>query len=139
GDPAWFDDRVRPMLSGHITYEGHLRHEETAHAVGQAALLMMTPRWEEPFGLVAVEAALTGTPVLALRRGGLAEVIDPEMGVLVDPRHDDDATSQALADTVDDVASLPRSSVRASASRRFSVVGMIEHYERVYRQAMARW
>ncbi len=139
GDPSWFDARVRPMLSGSITYEGHLRHEETAAAVGGAALLLMTPRWEEPFGLVAVEAALTGTPVLALRRGGLGEVIDSQMGFLVDPRHDDEATSQALADAVDDAVSLPRSSVRASASRRFSVGVMIEHYEQVYRQVMARW
>ncbi|MGB3762225.1 MAG: glycosyltransferase [Ornithinimicrobium sp.] len=139
GDDSWFDARVRPMLSGSTTYEGHLRHEETAEAVGGAALLLMTPRWEEPFGLVAVEAALTGTPVLALRRGGLSEVIDPQMGVLVDPRHDDEATAQALADTMDDAASLSRSNVWASASRRFSVEAMIERYEQVYRQAMARW
>ncbi len=139
GDREWFEACVRPQLGGDVTYEGHLSQARVAEAVGGSAVLLMTPRWEEPFGLVAVEAALTGTPVLALRRGGLGEVIDPLMGVLVEPRHTDDATSQALADTVDEASSMVRSDVRASATRRFSVRAMIQRYERVYRQTMARW
>ncbi|MGB3829485.1 MAG: glycosyltransferase [Ornithinimicrobium sp.] len=139
GNGEWFAQCVRPMLGGDITYEGHLRHGETARAVGSAGLLLMTPRWEEPFGLVAVEAALTGTPVVALRRGGLVEVIDPQMGILVNPQHTDEETCDALASVVDTAAAMPRDDVRASAERRFSVSSMIDHYERVYRQAIARW
>ncbi len=139
GDLEWFQARVQPLLGGNITYEGHLRHADVAEAVGGAEVLLMTPRWEEPFGLVAVEAALTGTPVLALRRGGLSEVIDPQMGVLVEPRHTDDATAQALADNVAQASSLSRSGVRASATDRFSVETMVKRYESLYRHVVAQW
>lgn len=139
GDPQWFETQVQPRLGRNTTYDGHLTQKQTASVVGEAALLLMTPRWEEPFGLVAVEAALTGTPVLALRRGGLAEVVDPQMGLLVDTRSTDDATCCALAENVDAVASMSRSEVRASAARRFSVTTMVSRYEEVYRQAVALW
>ncbi|MGB7449451.1 MAG: glycosyltransferase, partial [Ornithinimicrobium sp.] len=79
-DPDWFEARVRPRLGPDVVYEGHLDHGETAQVVGSAVALLATPRWAEPFGLVCVEAALTGTPVVALRRGGLAEVVEPGLG-----------------------------------------------------------
>lgn len=139
GDSEWFTARVQPLLGGNVTYEGHLSHAQTSQALGSGALLLMTPRWEEPFGLVAVEAALTGTPVLALRRGGLAEVIDPHMGVLVDPQVSEEDTCRALAGALDETASIPREGVRASAERRFSVAAMVRRYEDVYRHAIARW
>lgn len=139
GDAGWFEAQVQPLLGGDITYAGHLSHEQTARAVGSGALLLMTPRWEEPFGLVAVEAALTGTPVLALRRGGLAEVIDPRMGVLVEPRGTEEDTCLALSQALEGAASMPRAAVRASAERRFSVTAMVQRYEDVYRHAIARW
>ncbi len=139
GDSQWFESRIRPLLSDDVTYEGHLSHKQVASAVGGAAVTLMTPRWEEPFGLVAVESALTGTPVLALQRGGLAEVIDPQIGVLVEPRATDRATCAALGHALDGAARLPRAAVRASATARFGVDRMAADYEHIYRQAMAQW
>ncbi|WP_397333733.1 glycosyltransferase [Ornithinimicrobium sp. INDO-MA30-4] len=139
GDPAWFTARLQPLLGGNVHYEGHLSQNQTANVVGSAGLLLMTPRWDEPFGLVAVESALTGTPVLALRRGGLAEVLDEHMGVLVSPGDTDEATSLALAAHVDSTAAMPRAEVRASAMQRFSVAAMVAAYEDIYRKTIAEW
>ncbi|MBW8173091.1 glycosyltransferase [Ornithinimicrobium sp. Arc0846-15] len=139
GDPAWFTARLQPLLGGNVHYEGHLSQNQTANVVGSAGLLLMTPRWDEPFGLVAVESALTGTPVLALRRGGLAEVLDEHMGVLVSPGVTDEATSLALAAQVDSTAAMPRAEVRASAMQRFSVAAMVAAYEDIYRKTIAEW
>ncbi|MGO1384455.1 MAG: glycosyltransferase [Arachnia sp.] len=139
GDQEWFDGCVRPVLGQHITYEGHLTQADMALALGVAAVTLMTPRWPEPFGLVAVESALTGTPVLALDRGGLREVIDQEMGVLVAPRQSEDETVAALAAVFDEAAALPRQAVRERAMARFSIERMVADYEHMYERAMARW
>lgn len=139
GDPEWFDDRVRPLLSRAVTYEGHLTHTEVARALGDSAVTMLTPRWDEPFGLIAVESALTGTPVAALARGGVTEVLDHHMGVLVRPHDSDGSTVSAVARALSDAATLPRDAVRASATARFDVGRMAADYERVYAAAVARW
>lgn len=122
-----------------MTYEGHLTQADMALALGEAAVTLMTPRWEEPFGLVAVESALTGTPVLALDRGGLREVVDQEMGVMVRPRQGDEETVEALASVLDEAAALPRHVVRERAIARFSIERMVADYERMYERAMTRW
>lgn len=138
-DGEWFEQCVRPLLGRDVTYEGHLTQADVALAFGAAAVTLMTPRWEEPFGLVAVESALTGTPVLALDRGGLGEVVDQHIGVLVTPRHSDEETISALAKVLDDAAALPRAEVRTNAIKRFSIDRMINDYEHVYDRAMTRW
>lgn len=145
-DPAWFEARVGPLLGGDITYEGHLDHEATATVVGKSAALLVTPRWPEPFGLVAVEAALTGTPVVALGRGGLPEVVGAGLGVMVaapaDPPDDetrDDQLVERLVAAVDRAVRLDRGSVRDAARSRFGADVMAERYERVYREAIAAW
>lgn len=139
GDQEWFDSCVLSELGSGITYEGHLTQAKMALALGAAAVTLMTPRWAEPFGLVAVESALTGTPVLALDRGGLREVVDQEMGVLVTPHQSDDETINALAAALDETAALPRQAVRARAIARFSIERMVADYELMYQRAMARW
>ncbi len=138
-DQDWFENRLRPLLGRDVTYEGHLTQAEIAVAFGESAVTLMTPRWEEPFGLVAVESALTGTPVLALDRGGLGEVIDQHIGVLVKPRLSDEETVNALAEVLDDAAAMPRPEVRAGAIARFSIDRMVDDYELVYHRAMNRW
>lgn len=138
-DEEWFANCLHPLLGRDVTYEGHMTQADMALAFGAAAVTLMTPRWEEPFGLVAVESALTGTPVLALERGGVAEVVDQHIGILISPRRSDGDTVTALAAAVDDAAALPRPAVRERAIARFSIDRMAADYERMYHQAMARW
>src|SRR6185369_3263447 len=82
--------------------------------------------WPEPFGLVAIEALACGTPVLARRVGGLAEIIRDG----VDGFFGDDATE--LAFLVDRVAELDRAEIRASVIDRFSAKRMADGYEALY-------
>lgn len=138
-DEEWFSSYLRPLLGRDATYEGHMTQADMGLALGAAAVTLMTPRWEEPFGLVAVESALTGTPVLALERGGVAEVVDQHMGILIRPHHSDDDTVAALAGAVDDAAALPRTAVRQRAIARFCIDRMAAEYEDVYRRTMAQW
>lgn len=138
-EPEWFDQVVRPLLGADVTYEGHLDQRSAADLVGASAALLVTPRWAEPFGLVAAEGALTGTPAVAVRRGGLAEVVDDRIGVLIDPDDDDDVLARALAAGVGDAVTRSRPTVRRTAIDRFSADRMAADYEQVYREAVSRW
>ena len=138
-DPAWFDHVVRPLLGDDVTYEGHLDQCAASALVGRSAALLVTPRWDEPFGLVAAEGALTGTPVVALGRGGLAAVVDERLGVCVAPSDDVESIVEALAAGVEHAVTMPRDTVRRTAVRRFSADRMAADYEQVYREAVARW
>ena len=60
---------------------------ELAELVGKSSVCFVTPDWEEPFGLVVIEALACGTPVAALARGGVSEILADYPGALADPEH----------------------------------------------------
>lgn len=137
-DPSWFDACVRPFLKADVEYVGHLTHAETSSLTGSALALLMTPRWEEPFGLVMAESAVTGTPVVAVARGGIREVLGSDIGLVVDPVADEGLLTQRLAAAVSDVAHLNRDAVRSVARKQFSATLMAERYETVFRNSAGR-
>lgn len=101
-------------------------------AVGASRVALVTPEWDEPYGLVAAEAMACGTPVAALARGGLVDVVGTQGGRLASPDDPD-----ALARAVREAAALSRRQVRAHAVRRCSADRMIRRYERIYRDVAA--
>ncbi|MET0589899.1 MAG: glycosyltransferase, partial [Naasia sp.] len=74
GDADYFEQFVEPRLGRMVDYLGPLRQPALAELVGGSACALVTPVWEEPFGLVIAEALMTGTPVAAFDTGGVAEV-----------------------------------------------------------------
>ncbi len=92
-DPAYWEARIRPSLGGGIRYGGHLRAAALAAELGRASVFLFTPCWDEPFGLVAIEAMACGLPVASIDRGAAREVI-AEAGVFAAP---DDAAGLAAA------------------------------------------
>ena len=56
---------------------------ELARLVGRADVAVVTPAWDEPFGLVVAEALACGTPVAAIGRGGVRDLIADDVGVVV--------------------------------------------------------
>ncbi|WP_197375826.1 glycosyltransferase [Mycolicibacterium baixiangningiae] len=131
GDRDYFDQVVRPELGGAVSYEGHLRRDELNELVGGAAVALVTPRWEEPYGLVTAEALASGTPVAAFARGGIPETIDAVSGRLAPPG-DIEALSRALRVA----AQLPRGPVRARAESHCSQSVMVERYLERYCELM---
>ena len=90
----------------------------------------MPGSWPEPFGLVAIESLACGTPILARRVGGLAEIIRDG----VDGFFGDDVTQ--LAFLVPQVADLDRKAIRTSVLDRFSATRMADGYEALYRRVL---
>lgn len=83
-DRTYFDSEIAPRLRRRrqAAYRGHLRLRELADLTADAAVAIVTPQWEEPFGLVAAEALACGTPVAAIDRGALREILDDDVGAL---------------------------------------------------------
>lgn len=65
-----------------------------AQVLAQSRALLFPVIWPEPFGLVVIESLMSGTPVIASRKGGLSELIPSDVGVLLDPPTSIEAESQ---------------------------------------------
>lgn len=132
-DAAYFRESVEPLLGAEATYAGHLQQTELAALVGGSAVAVVTPAWDEPYGLVAAEALACGTPVAAVARGGLPEVLSPDTGRLAGPGDLD-----ALARAIREAAELDRTRCREHAVAALSLDRMVDTYEDLYRGLVDR-
>lgn len=130
-DPVYFAAEIAPRLGDGITYRGHLGHDALAELVGRSRVAVVSPDWDEPYGLVAAEAMACGTPVAAYARGGLPEVVGVDGGALARPGDPDD-----LARAIAEAAGCDRTLVRRRVEEHFSVETMVDRYVEVYRAAM---
>ncbi len=137
-DRRYWRERIEPRLQEageRVTYLGHLERLALWKIMGQSLGLLFPIEWDEPFGLVAVEAMATGTPVIAYRRGAAEEVIrHGETGFLVEP-----GEAAYAAALVDDLYDIPRARCRAYVETHFSLKRTLDAYERVYRETLQRF
>jgi glycosyltransferase involved in cell wall biosynthesis len=82
-DTAYFERELKPLLGPGVRYLGHMTQPELATALGRASASVVTPLWDEPYGLVVAESLACGTPVAAFGRGGIPEILTAASGVLV--------------------------------------------------------
>lgn len=129
-DADYFDTHLRPLLGEDIRYEGHACAAELAHEMAAASVLLFTPLWDEPFGLVAAEAMACGTPVASLGNGAAAEVIGAG-GVIAY-----ECTAQALALATRRALALDRGDVRRWAESRYSLERMTDRCLTLYDKVM---
>jgi glycosyltransferase involved in cell wall biosynthesis len=128
-DSQFFEQQVKPELDDDIRYAGHLNQSQLAGMVGQASAALVTPMWDEPYGLVVAEAMCCGTPVVAFARGGIPELVVPQAGRLVAP-----GDVREMADAIPDAVRLPRPDVRGHALRHCSSEAMVCTYLDLYRE-----
>jgi glycosyltransferase involved in cell wall biosynthesis len=126
----YWDTQVKPHIDGGlIEYVGEADHATKNDLLGNSMACLFPIQWNEPFGLVMVEAMACGTPVLAFAGGAVEEVVRNGISgwVCADVA---DMAAKAIAPAIS-----PRV-CRGDAEQRFSVQRMVTEYESVYFDAV---
>jgi glycosyltransferase involved in cell wall biosynthesis len=130
-DTGYFEREVAPHVDGErIVYHGPVGGEARIKALGGAKALLHLINFDEPFGLSVIEAMACGTPVIAIDRGSMAELITPETGVLVGSL--DEATA-----ALDRIPQIDRAVCRKRVADHFSVEAMAEKYVALYERILS--
>jgi glycosyltransferase involved in cell wall biosynthesis len=109
-----------------VTRAGEADHQRKASLLRGARALLCPVQWEEPFGLIAIEAMVCGTPVIAFARGALPEIIDEGVtGMIV-------SDVDQMADAVARARHWDRKKCMTWARARFSADRMAREYEYVF-------
>ncbi|ROP42568.1 glycosyltransferase family 4 protein [Saccharothrix texasensis] len=127
----YFRREIAPLLGPGVEWIGEVGREEKLALLTAARCLLFPISWDEPFGLVMVEAMACGTPVVANRRGSVPEVVAHGQTGFVCDDH------AALVAALRRIDRLSPDRCRAEALRRFDVDLMAARYEDVYRAAVA--
>ncbi len=123
---------IKPLVdcNKQVIFIGELDSAQKKHWYQHALATLFPIQWAEPFGLVPIESMACGTPVLAMKKGALPEiVVDGETGFLVDSLEGMVASLERL-DTID------RHACRRHTQRNFSLARMVQDYIDVYRQVV---
>jgi glycosyltransferase involved in cell wall biosynthesis len=130
---SYFEREIHPHLDDHhVTYVGAVDDTAKNRLLRAAAALLMPIEWEEPFGIVMVEAMACGTPVIGFARGSVPEVVDDDITGFVVP----DAAAAVRA--VERIPHIDRTRVRARCAARFSYAVITDTYEALYRDLIER-
>lgn len=133
-DREYFRTQVEPLIDGdQVRFIGETTRAQSKALLAEARGLLMPIVWEEPFGLVMVEAMATGTPVLAFSRGAAPELVrDGETGFLL-PSGDVDA----MVDAVRRLDDIDPARCREHVERHFDVRNMVDGYLDAYERVLA--
>ncbi|MEV5502468.1 glycosyltransferase family 4 protein [Nonomuraea fuscirosea] len=132
-DERYFEEEIVPKVDGErVSFLGSVGPETRGRILGGAAALLHPIAFDEPFGLSVVEAMACGTPVVAYRRGSMAEVVDPGVTGFLADSLDEAVTAVARIATID------RASCRAQAERRFSADRMVGSYLSIYHEMLGQ-
>jgi len=138
GERAYFADEIAPRIehsAAFVEYLGEVGGDRRADLLRHARALLFPIDWDEPFGMVMIEALACGTPVIAFGRGAVPEVIeDGVTGFVVD------GVDEAV-DALRRIGSISRRACRDAFERRFTAARMMREYVDVYERVIssARW
>ncbi|MGK5742568.1 glycosyltransferase family 4 protein [Micromonospora sp. URMC 103] len=125
----YYDEVVKPMLGGDVEVVLNGDRQAAVRMLLDARCLIMPIQWEEPFGMVMLEAMATGTPVVALGRGAAPELVRSGVTGLIC----DDV--EQLPAALREVGRLDPGDCVAHVAANYSTARMAQGYEQVYRRA----
>lgn len=129
----YWSRHIKPEVDGdQIIYKGLVSRSVLFDYIARAKAFIFPLQWEEPFGLVLIEAMACGTPVIALRRGAVPEVVlDGQTGFIVD-------TVEEMAAALTRISEISPKTCREHVEKNFSIEKMVDSYEQAYYQILSQ-
>ena len=137
---GYFEEKIRPHLQeGVVDFVGPVNHTQKSNWLSRAFASLHLVTYEEAFGLTMAESMACGTPVVAVRRGSVPELIEDETTGFVVPVGDDESMVRTAVQSLARVDTLDRTYIRDYTQRRFDTSAMVAGYERVYSSIVASY
>ncbi len=135
----YFQRRIAPEIDGdRVQYVGPVNDEQKAALLGRALAMLVPIEWNEPFGIVFIEAMACGTPVISSPRGALPELVTPgREGFLIQ-------SDEEGVEAVRRIGNISRAECRARVEEAFTCEIVVSQYEALYGELLsgtteARW
>lgn len=126
-DKEYFEQEIRHLLDNPLVeFVGEINEREKTTFIGKAKALLFPINWEEPFGMVMIEAMSCGTPVIAFKRGSVPEILDEGISGFIVTNVEQAVTALTKVDT------LARPQVRKVFEDKFTARRMAKDYLKIY-------
>lgn len=132
-DKYW-NEVIEPEIDNkQIKYIGFLKTDKQKQDfLGNATALIVPSVWDEPFGMVMIEALACATPIIGIKSGAIPEVVDDlKTGILVE---NNASVVKNLSKAINTISTVERKACRTSFEKRFLVERMCKEHEKVYKQ-----
>jgi len=127
-DEKYFKTKIKPLLNKNIIYLGEVSFSKMINLYKNAKAFLFPIQWQEPFGLVMIEAMACGTPVIAFKKGSVPEVVvNGKTGFVVN-------NEEGMINAIKKIDQINRKQCRKHVEEKFSLEKMIDGYEEIYRE-----
>jgi glycosyltransferase involved in cell wall biosynthesis len=132
-DFKYYSDEILPHIDpGHIDYVGNASDADKVRLVSKARALLFPIRWHEPFGVAVIEALACGTPVIAMKKGSMPEIIEHGVNGFLAKNEEEFRKYMQRVDEIDPAA------CRKSVEDKFSAPVAAQKYLDMYHEAIYR-
>lgn len=130
----YYSDKILPYVLRyrHITYSGNVSGKQKMQFLSEAKALLFPIEWDEPFGMSVIEALACGTPVIAMNRGAMPEIIEHGVTGFLANNEEEFTEYMQRIDEIDPAA------CRRSVEERFSADAMADAYIERYEEVLKR-
>ncbi len=129
-DQGFFDEKIKPFLGEQIQHLGSISQADLIPYYQKAKALLLPLRWEEPFGLVMIEAMACGTPVITTNHGAAPEIVIPnKTGFIVK----NGEIADDFIDAVNSIETINRADCRKHVEDKFTLTHMAQNYVSLYK------
>jgi len=141
-DVGFYERKVKPLIDGkQIKYLGEVGSFKKNILLRNALALINPVKWNEPFGLVMIEAMACGTPVIAFNQGSVPELVkNDQTGFIVSQFNKKRKINiEGLVEAIKKINQIDRRECRKRVEENFTVEKMVDGYEKLYYEIVKKY